>query len=480
MKLFAIGDQPSWDALTAPEQAAFDAHYLTWGLGHAAIPLTKLEDYKLLGISDTLDNTAVEIDFNAISSIYSVIYDGGGYTWQSGTIFNMFKIDTTSTQNITIENFCLIYTRNTGICMRFKGQNSTIVVRYNFLTTGSSVTGLVYERGGSCHVYANVYKLGSGASTGLKGDTDIYPLLFENNTMDVNGTNFVDVNQVGYTLTNNYADFSSAGTYTDGGGNVDKATTPLIDAFEDTDEYIPKTIMSSTAVASSFDPFKNNVSTVANPWTGANGIAQPPTAPTLLTPLNDSTDVSTTVQLTWNETVDKTSYNVQVSKVVDFTTTVIDDNTSNEFYNTSSLDEDQKYYWRVNVTVDGLTSDWSSVFNFTTISSGPAPEPSLKIDIYDHKIPRDLEGLGDVTIGTSQIEIPFNGVPKIIRIQSDRTNTGVIFIGNDGILNNGSNSLIKLLHGDEVSFEYNDIKNKIFAISDVANQKINVGALIDV
>jgi hypothetical protein len=59
---------------------------------------------------------------------------------------------------------------------------------------------------------------------------------------------------------------------------------------------------------------------------------------------------------------------------------------------------------------------------------------------------------------------------------ADPTNTGIIFIGKTGVLSDGSNDYIRLWPGDEVVISYNDTSNALYAISDTASQKINIGA----
>jgi len=53
-----------------------------------------------------------------------------------------------------------------------------------------------------------------------------------------------------------------------------------------------------------------------------------------------------------------------------------------------------------------------------------------------------------------------------------------IFIGKTGVLADGTNDFVRLESGDEVIIDYNDTTNALFAISDAAAQKINVGALL--
>ncbi len=92
----------------------------------------------------------------------------------------------------------------------------------------------------------------------------------------------------------------------------------------------------------------------------------------------------------------------------------------------------------------------------------------------------DLEGLGDITIGTSQVEIEVEEVSASFRIRADTSNTGIIFIGKTGVLSDGSNDFARLEAGDEISFPYNDIANALYAISDTAAQNINVGVIVSV
>ena len=90
----------------------------------------------------------------------------------------------------------------------------------------------------------------------------------------------------------------------------------------------------------------------------------------------------------------------------------------------------------------------------------------------------DLEGKGDIAVGTSEVEITLSGVSKEIRIRADVDNTGIIFIGKTGVLSDKSNDYVRLEAGDELIIQYNDVTNALFAISDTAAQTINVGALL--
>jgi len=90
----------------------------------------------------------------------------------------------------------------------------------------------------------------------------------------------------------------------------------------------------------------------------------------------------------------------------------------------------------------------------------------------------DLIGMGNIVIGVTEVEIAITGTTSSIRVRADTTNTGNIFIGKTGVLADGTNDFVRLESGDEVIIDYNDTTNALFAISDAAAQKINVGALL--
>jgi hypothetical protein len=96
-----------------------------------------------------------------------------------------------------------------------------------------------------------------------------------------------------------------------------------------------------------------------------------PTVPVLLSPANNATGVSRTAAYSWNASTDAISYRLQVATDSTFTTTVID---SSGVLLTSctpatTLTYNTKYYWRVNASNIGGTSNWSNVWNCTTLPS---------------------------------------------------------------------------------------------------------------
>jgi hypothetical protein len=97
-----------------------------------------------------------------------------------------------------------------------------------------------------------------------------------------------------------------------------------------------------------------------------------PVAPVLVTPENGSTDVSTSVTATWQVASGADSYRIQVSKVEDFSSTVINiGNITDTSYQLTGLENSTPYYWRVNASNESGTSLWSTVWSFTTIIAIP-------------------------------------------------------------------------------------------------------------
>ncbi len=100
----------------------------------------------------------------------------------------------------------------------------------------------------------------------------------------------------------------------------------------------------------------------------------PPAAPTLVSPSNGATDVSTSPTLSWNASSGAASYRVQVSTSSSFTSTVYDQSgITTTSTSVTGLTGGTAYYWRVNASNSAGTSSWSSVWSFTTTAAAPCP-----------------------------------------------------------------------------------------------------------
>jgi hypothetical protein len=107
----------------------------------------------------------------------------------------------------------------------------------------------------------------------------------------------------------------------------------------------------------------------------------PPLAPTLLSPANDSAGVPVSGSLRWNSVSSATTYQVQLSTRADFTTVVLDSSNlpapSSPF---TGLATSTKYYWRARGANSAGGGIWSPVWSFTTVAPGaPTLAPDLLI-----------------------------------------------------------------------------------------------------
>lgn len=130
-------------------------------------------------------------------------------------------------------------------------------------------------------------------------------------------------------------------------------------------------------------------------------------------------------------------------------------------------DEDKRAKGFVIIDEDGAQTG--------TTANPLAVDGTINVDFVEFT---DMEGGGDVTIGTSQVEVTFTGTTQIIHVQADVDNTGIIFLGKTGVLSNKTNDFVRLFAGDEITMPYNDATNALFAISDTSSQTINKGTLL--
>ncbi len=100
-----------------------------------------------------------------------------------------------------------------------------------------------------------------------------------------------------------------------------------------------------------------------------------PNAPTLLTPVNNASNVSLTPFFDWDSASPAIYYRLQVSADSTFSTVFAVNITGLTFSSytlvSPPLQSNTRYYWRVNATNFAGTSPWSSVFRFTTIITIP-------------------------------------------------------------------------------------------------------------
>lgn len=146
-------------------------------------------------------------------------------------------------------------------------------------------------------------------------------------------------------------------------------------------------------------------------WSFITGI--PPAVPVLLAPANNATGIAANPVLTWNASSGATSYTLQVSPSSSFISFVYNQSGLTNTSQNVGLGAGMIYYWRVNATNSIGTSDWSSVWSFTTwgpiewifIPAGNFKMGSLPTDPYAQtdEQPQHLVYLDDYQISKYEI-----------------------------------------------------------------------------
>ncbi|MBI2428654.1 MAG: T9SS type A sorting domain-containing protein [Ignavibacteriales bacterium] len=121
---------------------------------------------------------------------------------------------------------------------------------------------------------------------------------------------------------------------------------------------------------------RSNQSQNNSQWSQPNNFTTGQTSssagPSLNSPADNSTNQPTTITLRWDQDAGAASYHVQLSKNQNFSPTVLEDySVTGTSIQTSSLEYGTAYYWRVRSNYLLVSSDWSSVWKFTTTSQIP-------------------------------------------------------------------------------------------------------------
>lgn len=109
-----------------------------------------------------------------------------------------------------------------------------------------------------------------------------------------------------------------------------------------------------------------------------------PQSVSLSGPADQSTNVSVTPNLTWEETQTNQTYEIQVAKTSDFSQPIIaQSGLGQPSYTPAALENNTLYYWRVRAANPCGSSDFSEVFQFTTVPApGSCPEGTAPAPLY--------------------------------------------------------------------------------------------------
>ncbi|MGA2669654.1 MAG: hypothetical protein ABSF32_12195, partial [Ignavibacteria bacterium] len=265
--------------------------------------------------------------------------------------------------------------------------NGDLIVGGRFSTAGVTNTNRIARWNGTAW-----FALASGIDNGY-----VYALCVYNNTLIAGGT-FSSINGVTYNniaswngtawsrlssgvnnglraLTLYSGDLYAGGQFSTAGGNSASMIAKWNgSAWSALGSGITGTAVYSLSAYGGLLTAGGNFTTAGGQ--SANNIARwgaAPSAPTLVSPANNSTNQSLTPTLDWSDVTNAFTYRVQVSTNSSFSSTVIDTSglSASQFIVPSGkLYAGITYYWRANASNGAGTSAYSSVWQFTTLALG--------------------------------------------------------------------------------------------------------------
>lgn len=121
----------------------------------------------------------------------------------------------------------------------------------------------------------------------------------------------------------------------------------------------------------------DGISEWSETWKFETGV-RGPEIPVLVSPMNFSVKVPTTVTLTWTPAPRADFYHLQVSKETSFDSQIVNEpDLTATSYELTGLDNYETYYWRVSARNDSGSSSWSPTWEFRTIHVAPSDSPEL-------------------------------------------------------------------------------------------------------
>jgi len=155
-----------------------------------------------------------------------------------------------------------------------------------------------------------------------------------------------------------------------------------------------------------------------------------PSIPTLSSPTNGSTGVSTSPVLSWSASTGAASYTVQVSIDPNFASFVTNTTSTSNSFNASGLSGNTTYYWRINAQNTAGSSAWSQVWTFITANNVNLNPPTLSSPVNSSvNIPTSTTFSWNTALGASLYEVQisvranFNTIAQTIN--TSNTNASV-------------------------------------------------------
>ncbi|MHC1738937.1 MAG: T9SS type A sorting domain-containing protein [Ignavibacteriaceae bacterium] len=218
------------------------------------------------------------------------------------------------------------------------------------------------------------------AAIDLGGSATFYSRVFAQNITEPSGQGEGISAWIGYSTTNTnpntWTNWIPA-TYGSDQGNNDEYQAVLGSALSAGNYYVASRFQLNVPVETPGYVYGGYSATGGGFWDGTNymsatlSVSVPlPSTPTLVSPLNNATGVSTLPVFTWNASANATSYRLIIATNSDFSDVVFNDSTITDTSKTliSALQNNKEYFWKVNAKNGSGTSGYSEVRNFTTIA----------------------------------------------------------------------------------------------------------------
>ncbi len=297
-----------------------------------------------------------------------------------------------------------------GDSLQFSVSNNTGPVQWDVtnpeLATIDTLGKLVSLKGGSFRVTVED-SIGAEAQSGeftfydtevdladtsmLVSDTLYYPVYIEN--VENSNSSIISAELL-FTYTNsqlNYLGYSSTGAETEGwsfaenqiSDNQVKLVGGGANAVSSSGELIYLIFKADTSINSDRTSFLalnevllNEGSPNALKSNGQIFISTTPLTPDLISPTNGEQNITLNTILDWSNAVGAESYDIQLSTVSNFSSTLIDtsDVTSHQL-NVNGLTGSTTYYWRVRSVNSSGMSNWSQTWSFRT--QDPVPNTPI-------------------------------------------------------------------------------------------------------
>jgi hypothetical protein len=426
----------------------------------------------LYGVGDiTLDDCVITNNSSTVylsASWYASLLGGGGGIYVNGTLaLNRCTIRNNRANALLNSYVGVPVCMGGGVCVDGKAIVSNCIIDSNrAYARDDQFTYNIYSRGGGVYVQGTLFLLNSiisnntiDASSGhpnsglVRKGGGVYTsasdsLSIINSTLVSNSPEGIFNDNGVVSIKNSILFFNAANqivgvdsaAYCDvqngygGTGNINQNPvfesmlvpqivpgSPCVDAGD------PDSIYNDVCFPPSLGTARNDIGAHGGP--GACGQGSP-AAPLLVSPSKGSINNETSVTLIWRPSVAAENYGLQVATDSVFRSVVID----RDFIVTTSdsigpLQHVTKYYWRVNATNIAGTSNWSQVWDFTTIGiisiqvmvqTNPIGD-TITVDGVRSQSPQIFTWLSasSHTIGTDSIQVKGEGTRHVWNRWSD-------------------------------------------------------------